>query len=303
VQKNLLNTSVMPGAPYTRYGDAVDAVLHLSTGVGFKLLPWLGGVSSSYIHREQTGEAPSHEARQPVHIAEQRKALSLLLRLLRPKAAGLLPPDEALPFLVKHGFQPVDTIVSFDIDSRVRQMTEDLLNNLLSPYRLRRVYAQEQLGAGSLPLTTFEMLAAIVSSIMGSAELTSVPASDWDLQRLLIRNLGTAYNSGVLPERVEGAILRHLRLIHKTLHVAVNKVPNDFTEDSPGAGSLLLEHLLALQHQLRTAVCSGHLDHGNSCEALELNVESAATEGRIRGGNLVGLLFLSALSLQSIFAL
>jgi len=293
----------MPGAPYTRYGDAVDAVLRLSMRVGFSLLPWLGGVSSSYIYREQTGAAPRHEARQPVPIAEQRKALSLLLRLLRPKAAGLLPPDEALPFLVKHGFQPVDTIVSFDIDSGVLRMTEVLLQGLLSPYRLRRVYAQEQLGAGSLPLTTFEMLAAIVSSIMGSAELTSVPASDWDLQRLLIRNLGIAYNSGVLPERLAGAILRHLRLIHKTLHVAVNKVPNDFTEDSPGAGSLLLEHLLALQHQLRTAVCSGHLDHGNSCEALELNVESAATEGRIRGGNLVGLLFLSALSLQSIFAL
>jgi len=240
-----------------------------------------------------------------VPIAEQRKALSLLLRLLRPRNAGLLPPDEALPFLVKHGYQPVDTIMSCDLHSMVLRMTEILLGGLLSPYRLHRVYAQEQLGGGSLPLTASEMLAATVSSIMGSVELTKVPESDWDLQRLLIGNLGRAYNSGMLPERLAGDILRHLRLIHKMLHVAIQKVPNDYSEDLPGGGSLLLEHMLALQHQLRTAVCSGHLDDSNrhSCEALELNIRSAAAEGSIRGSNLVGLLVLPALSLQSIFTL
>merc|ERR1719323_2521523 len=59
VQQHLLENAVMPGAPYTSYGEAAETVLNMGMNIGAKLCLWFGGTSNNYVHRKTDGDHAS----------------------------------------------------------------------------------------------------------------------------------------------------------------------------------------------------------------------------------------------------
>ncbi|CAJ1339558.1 unnamed protein product, partial [Effrenium voratum] len=96
-QRRLFELSVAPGEPYRLYGEAASSMLDRVEMLGHKLVNWIGGIEDRFVHRE--GKAS--EAARPAPRMLQQRALALLLRVLRPSASGLLPPEENFPLLVE----------------------------------------------------------------------------------------------------------------------------------------------------------------------------------------------------------
>jgi len=289
VQRYLLNSSVLPGVTFSHYGEAVYLVLNLAFGAAKNAATWLGGVSNSYAVRKKDGRQPV--ARRPVPVETQRRALRLLLRALRPKEAGLLPPPEAFPFLVRGDIDRVETL---DLDHYARAMTSRLLDSALGPSRLAQMHEQSSLapwGAGApAGMACDEYLAALVGGVMGGG-LAASPSSDWDAQRGLVRNLAALYadaenSSGSVPAEVGALALYHLRRIHGEADSARLRD----AAASPASGQLLRMHLLSLQQQLAAAVCPGGA--GQPCPAL--NSAAAPHRSGLAAARLLAALTLAA---------
>jgi len=335
VQQNLLNTSVMPGAPFTHYGEAVDTVLAMAESSGLKLMDWLGGVSNAYAHRNSDGTLPSRVARQPVPASAQRRALNLILRLLRLEKAGLMPPREALPYLVA-GSDVQGKVETLDLGLRVSKISKTLIERIFHEKTLAKIVAQERLGeddrqeapkpgAAELsqrivssnaaetvptkekaldgpeepgyeidrtrlmksakrarhdrrelgPFTTGELLATVVSQVVGKAALGSAPRSDWDLHGLLISGLADTYQNSALPNEVNAHALHHLQRLHTEVKGSLMELrasPKSSEQGMPAEDDLVRAHLVGLRQKITSALCQGQSQ--DRCEALTNNAVS-----------------------------
>lgn len=298
VQLHLLNSSVMPGAPYTLYGDAVDTVLMLARSTGVKLVDWLGGVSNSYVHRRMNGAPPDKPARSPVPAHVQRRALALLVRLLRPAKVGLLPPEDALPYLVAapRGSGSVGTV---NLEARVRSIARSLMSAALQPEQLLRMYAQERLAA-SMPaneqdsnqgaLTCGEYLAKLVAGVVGDGGLATYESSEWDLHRLLASGLADLHQSSSLPGDVRAHALHHLLRLYREAEAAAQShfAPAEqaaAADKGPQQYELLQAHLASLRQQLAAGACGEHL--GRACPMVGSGAAPAPAQGLGIAGTLV----------------
>mmetsp|Transcript_56834 Transcript_56834/g.152232 ORF Transcript_56834/g.152232 Transcript_56834/m.152232 type:complete len:1084 (-) Transcript_56834:117-3368(-) len=293
VQANLLNTSVMPGAPYTHYGQAVDQVLLLSRGIGIKLVGWIGGVQNSYINRHLDGSRPSKVARKPLSEDVQKRALSLLVQLLRPAKAGLLPPPESMPYLVAAS-EGSGSVQSVDLEGHVRSVVRTLMSHALDPDQLLRLHAQERLEASLKPAESAEgdehdylsvrtFMRKFVRGVVGDGLSSSNP-SEWELHRLLVKGLDNIHKSGTLPGSVRAHAAHHLMKLRLQAEEELSKIELsqlESSEDGPQQSELLQAHLAGMHQQLTSAICGNGLTKG--CIGLESGAAHSARLGAILG--------------------
>jgi len=282
VQQHLLSSSVAPGAPYERYGDAVQRLIYMVEDIGINSIYWLGGINASYVHRGLNGTPPNRPALTAVPAVTQRRALRLLLQVLRPEKNGLLPPKEHLPFLVGgQGFAESDGHVSrLDLGRRVRLMAHGLVAEALSVRRVEQIYATESLlggtssamGSSDTPvvLGCGEYLAELVSGIMGSdpsaadvaASLAvTVDPAEWDLQTQFVKSLKALHRHAELPSEVASLLQYHIQRLKRDLEAALVLVGNrkqDVAGPVPGGKDLLRSHLALLRQELSKAWLPTH---------------------------------------------
>ena len=203
VQKNLLDTAVLPTQSYQLYGHAVDMILSsYIPEIGFNAASYLGGMNNSYLHKDKDQQ---RMASQPIPAAMQRLALNIVLRLLRPKDQALLPPDEAKAFLVESCH---DALCSFDVDDIVRRLRTMLLQELIGHERLAKVHRQENMASGDA-FTVSELLSSLIRSVFAAGLDAPISDDDRDLQRrfILIFTSPLVANSG----REHAAIMSQLQ--------------------------------------------------------------------------------------------
>lgn len=293
VQKHLLNNSVQPGASYTHYGDAVENVMSLASNIGVKVIDWLGGMSNQYVFRQGDGKHTTRMARQPVSNEMQKKALALLLAVLRPGKAGLLPPRKAWPYLVSS--RGSGSVASLDISAREHTIAHGLLTRALAPAVLARMQADDQVMRGGM--STGEYLDLLTASIFREGVKTS-SRKEWDLQRLYVGALATAVAEDALPSAANAHVMRQLQRLRKEASAAlleVDRLPKRASASRvPGENEVLQAHLLSLRQDVQTAICGSSDAAGVAlaCRPGAGALPSAAS----RPFGLASLAFLAALA-------
>eukprot|EP00448_Togula_jolla_P006480 CAMPEP_0170598826 /NCGR_PEP_ID=MMETSP0224-20130122/16459_1 /TAXON_ID=285029 /ORGANISM="Togula jolla, Strain CCCM 725" /LENGTH=944 /DNA_ID=CAMNT_0010923413 /DNA_START=8 /DNA_END=2842 /DNA_ORIENTATION=- len=188
---DLLNSSVLPGQPYTRYGQAVIQTLSEVVGIGMRLASFLGGVDRSHLHRGRNGDHPNRTATVPVPQAQQEKALDMILELLSPNASSLNPPVDAERFLLR---REEDMGVSdISMVKEIRMVRKMILDAVISSDVIQRLDDAEDF-ADHLGLARF--LSTVTTAVWGVG--TSNPFADdvsWDLQLELLRRIKEVYNT------------------------------------------------------------------------------------------------------------
>lgn len=182
VQKNLLNTAVLPTQSYQLYGHAVDLILSSYVPeIGFNAASYLGGINNSYIHKYKDQQ---RKASQAISADTQRRALDIVLQLLRPKDQKLLPPDEAKAFLVESASS--GALSSFDVDDIIRRLRTMLLQQVIGHDRLQKVHRQEAMSSDEGTFTVSELLSSLVYSVFAAGLDSPISDDEKDLQRRFI---------------------------------------------------------------------------------------------------------------------
>jgi hypothetical protein len=248
--RRLLHDAVAPGQAYMDYGDAVLRVMQRSYDFADKLLLWIGGVNVSFTHRSLDGE-PGRAALQPIGATDQRKALDLLFRLLRPRSSGLLPPDEeAAQFLVVSDPSD-DGATTLDLREEILEVRRSILQDLLSSTRLLSMYAYE-FGPNQRNRSSFfgygELLAELTSGIMSEANFSGdAEPKEWNLQMSLAECLKKLHEDPALPQEVAVHVSSQMRKTRK----AAGRMLARLQEQDSGTSELLREHLLLLRERLK----------------------------------------------------
>lgn len=262
-QKSLHTTFVQVDGPWRHYGAAVKSLFREALYTGISLVPWIGGIHNHYVHRAAVWN--SSKARQPVPLALQRRALEALLTLLRPSKAGLLPPPEALPFVVDG---EADTINSIDLAQVSEHLIKSLLKKLLSKKKLMQNRKQELLLVqknASKPsvLTVGDFLTRMGDSILGGFHLNlenpkaAVPSTvEMTLQLEYVRHMTQLYLSKELPESLEAQLLLQMRQLRGDTRAAEKRLSSSKVEKTQPVQPLLEAHLALLNRELGSAFCS-----------------------------------------------
>jgi len=223
VQSHLLSI-VQSDEAWTAYGRAVQSVLGQSLDLGLRAVSWVGGIKMT--HRHKRGQLGNMSARQPVKLKMQQHALNLTLKLLRPGPAGLLPPEEGLPYLVD-GRQ--DSIHTVDLDSEVERFMDNLLGALLSAERLIQLRSQEHLAgeASSSPLRVADFLTRLTDGVLGDmAAEENTTAEEINLRMKFIRAMKALYAQS-LPADLKAEVLLQLRRAHDLGFSAVQSLQGE----------------------------------------------------------------------------
>jgi len=266
VQASLINTSVMPGAPYMHYGEAVDTVLTLAENNGVRLIDWIGGVMNSYVHRSMDGSRPKRVARQPVQQRLQRQALALMLRILRPERAGLVPQQKDLAYLVSSSGK--GSVQTLDLAVRIRDIRRQLIGRSLASSQILRIHAQEQLDRNKADEHAFgvgNFLSEFVQGVVGEG-LATTDSQEWELHTLLVRGLIILYETVGLPDSIDAHLVHHLRQLHKQTDAALLQVSSQASDSAtPEMADIQRAHLLSLKGRLHKSLCS---TDDKSCQVL-----------------------------------
>ena len=258
-QHSLHKTFVQADGPWRLYGAAVKSLFREALYAGHSLIPWIGGIQNHYSHRAAVWN--SSKARQPVPLGLQRRALEALLTLLRPNKAGLLPPAEAMPFLVEG---EVDEVRSIDLAENSELLIKFLLKKLLSKKKLIQIRKQELLLVQrnvSKPtvFTVADFLTRMGDSILGGFHLhlenpkAAVPSTvEMTLQLEYVRHMRELYLSKELPESLEAQLLLQMRQLRADTRAAETRLKVVHKEQPP----VLEAHLALLNRELGTAFCS-----------------------------------------------
>jgi len=233
LQQGLLNKSVLAGQPYVAYGNAVASLVRHVYSLGMDLATYLGGIQNEHRHADEIAADGRKQrwARKPVPLEVQRQALQLLLKVLHPDRAGLLPPAQDLPFLVE-GEPEGDWVQSLDLENTLENYSQQVMHALISGTRLQKVRFQEQLLSDSKETQTStvfsvsEVLATVGASVFGFS-LTDASAAPnmnlfnkseslpraWGLQKAFIAALKDLYLNQSLPEDLTTDILAELNAV------------------------------------------------------------------------------------------
>lgn len=197
------------------------------------LTTYLGGIQNQHRHAKtlETDGQQQRWARKPVPLKVQQQALQLLLELFHPDRAGLLPPAQDLPFLVK-GEPEGDWVESLNLEGILADYSKQVMSALISGPRLQQVWFQEQLLSDSKEarkptvLSVSELLATVDASMFG-VSLRDEPAvaninlfnksasssRERSLQRTFIAALKDQYLNQSLPEDITIDILAELNAV------------------------------------------------------------------------------------------
>eukprot|EP00747_Dinoflagellata_sp_TGD_P120328 gnl/TRDRNA2_/TRDRNA2_173210_c1_seq1.p1 gnl/TRDRNA2_/TRDRNA2_173210_c1~~gnl/TRDRNA2_/TRDRNA2_173210_c1_seq1.p1 ORF type:complete len:366 (+),score=67.73 gnl/TRDRNA2_/TRDRNA2_173210_c1_seq1:62-1159(+) len=266
--KHLLDDSVLPGEPYRQYGDAVVRVLDRIVQTAQKINPYIGGVNISIAHRGLDGSAKS--VRHPIPFEYQRKALDLLLKIMRPQRAGLLPPADVLDKLVKS--QSGDAGVQIlNLKSEVTALQESIISALFE-HMESLVELQDSTEAastrGERGLTCGELLNELTFSVFGfdysnSSSLMVAAPQDWDLQVSLAAELRNAHMSEVSHQEVVALASHHMQLARDAAGRSLTAVRTGSGQHDAG----LEEHLLLLRQKLQPKFYKDELLQSKSAAA------------------------------------
>jgi hypothetical protein len=296
-QLYLLNMSVVPSESYTLYGNAAESVLSMTHQVGEDLIHWLGGIRHNYVHPQAKGAASSRKARTPVPLTMQRRALKMLvLRVLRPRRSGLVPPSESLPYLVQGAS---DQVFSMDLENSIRKMTASLVANSLSESRLLQIHKQENILDDHMDrLSVGEFLETFINALMIDCMYTPWP-SEWDLQMQLLQGLKNLFlTTEAMPESVASQVVYQLRRLRVKVLDAEKKTHAEnfaveFNGTQPLKKDLWMTHLALLRRELSEVFCE---PDSLNCVSPRLRPEpgvfaSSRNAANRIGGKLVARLF------------
>lgn len=261
-QKSLHKTFVQVDGSWRQYGAAVKALMREALFTGKSLVPWIGGIDNRYLHRATNWNAA--RPRRPVPLALQRRALEALLTLLRPSQAGLLPPVEAMPFVVEG---KVDEVESIDLAQGSEHLIKKLLTGLLSAKKLLQIRKQELLlverNVSAQPvLTVGDFLTRMSDSILGGFHLRLDKAPvrstvEMTLQLEYVRRMTHLYLSKELPESLEAQLLLQLRQLRADTRAAELRLKATEKQQPP----VLEAHLALLNRELAAAFCPAEEIH------------------------------------------
>lgn len=297
LQEGLLNRSVLSGQPYVAYGNAVESSIRRAFSMGMDLTTYVGGVQTQHRHAKAiTTDGRRHEwARKPVPVKVQQQALQLLLKVLHPDTAGLLPPARDWPFLVE-GEPQGDYMNSLDLGGILENLSQQVMSILISGPKLQQVRFQEQLVSDSQAqsptvLRVSELLAAVDAGVLGfspkdaSASHTNLPNKsksslvEWGLQKTFVTTLKDLYFDKSLPEDLTTDILAELHAVQTALLEAGPSV------GSAGSSSIakLQAHLDLMSRDLSEVFCMT----GDVCGAprVPFRVSSGAKVQKIEAPN------------------
>ncbi|CAE7712399.1 unnamed protein product, partial [Symbiodinium sp. CCMP2456] len=281
VQGELHKRYVQADGPWRNYGNSLGSLLREAEVVGLGLIPWVGGIRNSYAHRGPVWNAS--KARRPVPLQMQRRALEAVLKLLRPDAAGLLPPAEALPFAVTG---EEDSLKSLDLVRLSENLIKKLLAKLLSSKRL----LQELLVASSTPqsaallqkrgnllevavstmqasdgadaLSVEEFLTRMSDGILGGFHLDSHPeasaslTAEMTLQLEFVRSMTALYHEKDLPASLEAQLLLQLHQLRRDIAAEERRLRKAGDDSIARERPTLLEvHVTLLKRELVSALC------------------------------------------------
>lgn len=265
VQGELHKRYVQADGPWRNYGNSLGSLLREAEVAGLSLIPWVGGIRNSYAHRGPVWNAS--KARRPVPLRMQRRALEAVLKLLRPDAAGLLPPAEALPFAVTG---EEDSLKSLDLVRLSENLIKKLLAKLLSSKRLLQVRKQELLVASATPqsasdgadaLTVEEFLTRMSDGILGGFHLDSHPeasaslTAEMTLQLEFVRSM-TALFEKDLPASLEAQLLLQLHQLRRDIAAEERRLRKAGDDSIARERPTLLEvHVTLLKRELVSALC------------------------------------------------
>lgn len=216
VQKHMLQQAVLPDHSFASYGQAVHSTLSRALHMGHGLIPFLGGIQNRHMHSSRNTTALKHSwVRKPVPAEMQRQALQLLLKLLRPDQAGLLPQDGDLPFLLEG---PADGhyLYSIDLEGKMERLSSLLLESIMVVGRLEQVrHQQDLLGSRSMNsvLSVAELLRSLRDGLLGSLKRVdniSLTSLDMHLQRNFVSGLVGLYKNSSLPADLAAEVLVEL---------------------------------------------------------------------------------------------
>lgn len=257
LQDGLLNRSVLAGQPFVAYGNAVESSIKQAFSMGLDLTTYVGGVQTQHRRAKAiAADGRQHEwARMPVPVKVQRQALQLLIKILHPDKAGLLPPTRDWRFLVE-GEPQGDYMNSLDLGDILENLSQQVMSTLISGPKLQQVRFQEQLVSDSQSqspavLSVSELLTTVDAGVLGfspkdaSASHTNLSHErnsllvEWGLQKTFVAALKDLYLDKSLPEELTTDILVELHAVQTALLQA-----------GPSAGSTVPSSITKLQAHL-----------------------------------------------------
>lgn len=248
VQKHMLEQTVLPGRSFASYGQAVHSTLNRALQMGASLVPFLGGIQNRHAH--SSGNRNASGVRKPVPIKMQRQALQVLLKLLRPYRAGLLPQDEDLPYLVE-GNRDGYYLYSTDLEEMMETLSSRLLGRTMTVERLVQVRHQASLlgsQSADLALSVAELLGALGAGLLSglkSVDNRSQPSLEMHLQRHFVGGLVRLYKNSTLPADLAAEVLLELQAAQSASLDAATGV----------SGTQLQAHLALLNRDLSEVFC------------------------------------------------
>jgi hypothetical protein len=262
VQRVLRNKSVGPGMPYTDYGSALDRVFNSLSSVSSSVVQYLGGVNLSFVHK---GADQQRVSRTPLSAHDQRRALSILMRFMRPQQQGFVLPDDDLPYVVLSSHDHMGTLRSAHMATAHKALSRNIIGNILSRTTLSRVIEEESFGLKLLDhssvFTSGELIAKLVDSVTSEGMNTTDP-EEWDLHMTLVTKLRDALELD-LPEDVSSHIRHHLWRIEdrvgkefnlmKAAELNARNLADGSLGDEPLQSELLFQHQRALRSVLTSS--------------------------------------------------
>ncbi|CAE7784814.1 unnamed protein product [Symbiodinium pilosum] len=260
-QAELHKRYVQADGPWRNYGKSLRSLLREASFAGRSLVGWVGGIRNSYAHRGAVWNAS--KARQPVPLQMQRRALEALLKIMRPDAAGLLPPAEALPFAVTG---QEDSLRSLDLVRLSEKLIKELLDLLLSSKRLLQVRKQELL------LKQNRLSDGILGGFhldLNHPQSSAALTAEMSLQLEFVRGMTALYRNEDLPASLEAQLLLQLRQLRRDTGAAELRLRQALaTANSKEWPTLLEVHVTVLNRELASALCG----KGENCKDAKSGV-------------------------------
>jgi hypothetical protein len=252
LQKQLLNNSVAPGGPYWNYGSAARSLWTMVDRIGYKLSFWIGGANTSYLHRGTDGNN-DRSAMRSIPVAQQRHALRLILRILKPHRSKLLPPKETLSFMVT---QDLKGVSGLDLARLVRQTQRFLVQALFRKQTLLRL----EMMSGLDGLGVAEFLRQVSKSVFDPDTLAT---DEWDLQQLVAEELDALQDDKKLPEPVASHVAMSIDEVRDRIAASLHGLRKPKLPDEKQLLAVHLRRLhslLAVEDDVKSSASATTLD-------------------------------------------
>eukprot|EP00927_Polykrikos_kofoidii_P084918 TRINITY_DN909_c0_g1_i10.p1 TRINITY_DN909_c0_g1~~TRINITY_DN909_c0_g1_i10.p1 ORF type:complete len:952 (+),score=156.21 TRINITY_DN909_c0_g1_i10:95-2950(+) len=195
-RSRLLETAVQPGESYTRFGRAVLQNLQEAGWITQELVNLIGGVSTKRLHRYVNGSHPDSGGSVSIAANVQQEALSTALSFISTNAAEVLPVEKEQRFLLER-FGDF-AAVSVDVRDTVRSIQKELVDAVVSPKILMRVFSNFAMGVQRSGFTVSELLGSVERAFLGEDGMKKYQFpkdANRELLAMFLNSLSKAYRS------------------------------------------------------------------------------------------------------------